>query len=132
MHFKKVIKSTSNNLTLNCHTSPIQQKYQIMFYKKSSPQDFIRRTLREMAREFLSEEEIGDIQDAFSKYTDHDGIINSHELGSVLRQIGLNPTDAELQVSMSLILFLWTFVEIYGHLWIFVDMCGHLWTLADI
>jgi len=50
-----------------------------------------------MAREFLTEEEIGDFQDAFSRYTDHDGIINSHELGSVLRQIGLNPTDAELQ-----------------------------------
>ena len=56
-----------------------------------------------MAREFLSEEEIGDFQDAFSRYTDHDGIISSHELGSVLRQIGLNPTDAELQVRMSLI-----------------------------
>ena len=56
-----------------------------------------------MAREFLTEEEIGDFQDAFSRYTDHDGIINSHELGSVLRQIGLNPTDAELQVRMSLI-----------------------------
>ena len=55
-----------------------------------------------MAREFLTEEEIGDFQDAFSRYTENDGIINSHELGSVLRQIGLNPTDAELQVRMSL------------------------------
>ena len=74
-----------------------------MFYKKNLPQDLIRKTLREMAREFLTEEEIGDFQDAFSRYTDHDGIINCHELGSVLRQIGLNPTDAELQVRMSLI-----------------------------
>ena len=75
----------------------------LCFIKKSPPHDFIKRTLREMAREFLTEEEIGDFQDAFSRYTDHDGIINSHELGSVLRQIGLNPTDAELQVRISLI-----------------------------
>ena len=53
-----------------------------------------------MAREFLTEKEIGDFQDAFCSFdTDHDGIINSRELGSVLRQIGQNPTEAELPVS---------------------------------
>ena len=53
-----------------------------------------------MARDFLSEEQIGEFQDAFCFFdTDHDGIINSRELGSVLRQIGQNPTEAELQVS---------------------------------
>lgn len=53
-----------------------------------------------MARDFLSEEQIGEFQDAFTYFdTDHDGIINSRELGSVLRQIGQNPTEAELQVS---------------------------------
>ena len=52
-----------------------------------------------MAREFLTEEEIGNFQDAFGYFdTDNDGVITSHELGAVLRQIGLNPTDAELQV----------------------------------
>jgi len=51
-----------------------------------------------MARDFLSEEQIGEFQDAFTYFdTDHDGIINSRELGSVLRQIGQNPTEAELQ-----------------------------------
>ena len=56
-----------------------------------------------MAREFLTEKEIGDFQDAFCSFdTDHDGIINSRELGSVLRQIGQNPTEAELQVSQRL------------------------------
>ena len=55
-----------------------------------------------MAREFLTEKEIGDFQDAFCFFdTDHDGVINSRELGSVLRQIGQNPTEAELQVSES-------------------------------
>ena len=55
-----------------------------------------------MARDFLSEEQIGEFQDAFCNFdTDHDGIINSRELGSVLRQIGQNPTEAELQVSLS-------------------------------
>ena len=57
-----------------------------------------------MAREFLTEKEIGDFQDAFCSFdTDHDGIINSRELGSVLRQIGQNPTEAELQVSQRLL-----------------------------
>lgn len=52
-----------------------------------------------MARDYLSEEQIGEFQDAFCHFdSDHDGIIDSRELGPVLRQIGLNPTDAELQV----------------------------------
>ena len=53
-----------------------------------------------MARDTLTEEQIGEFQDAFCHFdTDHDGVINSKELGSVLRQIGQNPTEAELQVS---------------------------------
>ena len=60
-----------------------------------------------MARDFLSEEQIGEFQDAFTYFdTDHDGIINSRELGSVLRQIGQNPTEAELQVSKNWHFFL--------------------------
>ena len=52
-----------------------------------------------MARECLTEDQIGTFQDAFCEFdTDHDGVINSKELGSVLRQIGQNPTEAELQV----------------------------------
>ena len=52
-----------------------------------------------MARDFLTEEQIGEYQDAFCHFdTDRDGIINSKELGAVLRQIGQNPTEAELQV----------------------------------
>ncbi len=40
-------------------------------------------------------------KDAFCLFdTDHDGVINSKELGAVLRQIGQNPTEAELQVRM--------------------------------
>lgn len=39
------------------------------------------------------------LKDAFCLFdTDHDGVINSKELGAVLRQIGQNPTEAELQV----------------------------------
>ena len=52
--------------------------------------------------ECLTEEQIGDFQDAFFKFdTDHDGVINSKELGAVLRAIGQNPTEAELQVRFS-------------------------------
>ena len=52
-----------------------------------------------MARDFLTEEQIGEFQDAFCAFdSDHDGIITTKELGSVLRQIGQNPPEAELQV----------------------------------
>ena len=51
-----------------------------------------------MATECLTEEQIGDFQDAFCLFdTDHDGVINSKELGAVLRHTGQNPTEAELQ-----------------------------------
>merc|ERR1719220_2794568 len=50
-----------------------------------------------MAKECLSEEQIGTFQDAFCEFdTDHDGVINSKELGAVMRKIGQNPTEAEL------------------------------------
>jgi len=53
----------------------------------------------QMATECLTEEQIGEFQDAFCLFdTDHDGVINSKELGGVLRKIGQNPTEAELQV----------------------------------
>lgn len=53
-----------------------------------------------MARDSLTEEQIGEFQDAFCLFdSDHDGAITTKELGSVLRQIGQNPTEAELQVS---------------------------------
>ena len=52
-----------------------------------------------MASDCLTEDQIGSFQDAFCEFdTDHDGVINSKELGAVLRQIGQNPTEAELQV----------------------------------
>ena len=53
-----------------------------------------------MATESLTEEQIGSFQDAFFQFDlDHDGVINAKELGPVLRAIGQNPTEAELQVS---------------------------------
>lgn len=55
-----------------------------------------------MATECLTEDQIGEFQDAFCHFdTDHDGAINSKELGAVLRQIGQNPTEAELQVEFA-------------------------------
>ena len=60
---------------------------------------FWRSHFREMARDCLTEEQIGEFQDAFCLFdTDHDGEIRSKELGAVLRHIGQNPTEAELQV----------------------------------
>ena len=40
---------------------------------------------------------IGELMDAFSKFQNHDGLIGTPELKNVLRSLGHNPTDAELQ-----------------------------------
>ena len=47
----------------------------------------------------LNETQVAQFQDAFSDVDlDHDGFILSSELGNVLRIIGENPTDADIQV----------------------------------
>ena len=72
-----------------------------------------------MARDSLTEEQIGEFQDAFCHFdTDHDGVINARELGSVLRQIGQNPTEAELQVMTINICSIsqWEILSIFGSL----------------
>ena len=49
--------------------------------------------------DLLSERQIEDIQKAYKQIdTDSDGIILTSDLGPVLRLIGQNPTDSELQV----------------------------------
>ena len=46
----------------------------------------------------LNETQVAQFQDAFKAVdTDHDGFIASSQLGQVLRSIGQNPTDAEVQ-----------------------------------
>jgi calmodulin len=46
----------------------------------------------------LNETQVAEYQDAFSALdTDHDGFIASSQLGQILRSIGENPTDAEVQ-----------------------------------
>jgi len=48
--------------------------------------------------DFLTETQIGEIQNAYNAIdTDADGIIATSDLGSLLRLLGQNPTDAELQ-----------------------------------
>ena len=49
--------------------------------------------------EVLNESQVAEFQDAFSECdTDKDGYIASSQLGRVLRMLGQNPTDAEIQV----------------------------------
>ena len=53
----------------------------------------------------LNETQVAQFQDAFSDLdTDRDGFIRSSQLGQVLRSIGENPTDAEVQVSYILVM----------------------------
>lgn len=48
--------------------------------------------------ERLSEEKIAEFKEAFSLFDrDGDGSISSRELGTVMRSLGQNPTEAELQ-----------------------------------
>ena len=50
--------------------------------------------------DILNANQIGEIIDAFKAIDlDQDGVIESQELGHVLRLLGQNPTVAELQVS---------------------------------
>ena len=52
-----------------------------------------------MAHSCLTQEQIGRYQDAFLEFdTNHDGFVNTKELKALLRKLGLNPTEAELQV----------------------------------
>ena len=46
----------------------------------------------------VSEDDIAKLMEAFSRFdTDRDGLIGTEELRRVLRHLGHNPTDAELQ-----------------------------------
>ena len=46
----------------------------------------------------VSEDDIAKLMEAFSRFdTDRDGLIGTEELRKVLRHLGHNPTDAELQ-----------------------------------
>jgi len=47
----------------------------------------------------LTEEQIAEFKEAFSLFDkDGDGTITTKELGTVMRSLGQNPTEAELQV----------------------------------
>ena len=46
----------------------------------------------------LTEEQIGEFKEAFSLFDrDGDGTITTNELGTVMRSLGQNPTESELQ-----------------------------------
>uniref|UniRef100_A0A4W2BPX1 EF-hand domain-containing protein n=1 Tax=Bos indicus x Bos taurus TaxID=30522 RepID=A0A4W2BPX1_BOBOX len=60
----------------------------------------------------LTEEQIAEFKEAFSLFDkDGDGTITTKELGTVMRSLGQNPTEAELQDMINEVdsrLWLWT------------------------
>lgn len=49
--------------------------------------------------DYLSEEKISRFKKAFSKFDkSNSGLVKSKLLGNILRNLGMNPTEAELQV----------------------------------
>jgi calmodulin len=57
-----------------------------------------------MAADYLNSKQIGDYQDAFVKFdTDADGVVNSHEVGLIMKSIGQNPSEAEIQDMVNLV-----------------------------
>ena len=65
----------------------------------TSHQEAVRKKRNKAMADFLTETQIGEIQNAYNAIdTDADGIIATSDLGSLLRLLGQNPTDAELQV----------------------------------
>ena len=58
----------------------------------------------------LTEEQIGTFQDTFREFDkNNDGFINTKELAALLRKLGQNPTEAELQVPTFLLYFILVF-----------------------
>ena len=57
----------------------------------------------------LTEEQIAEFKEAFSLFDkDGDGTITTKELGTVMRSLGQNPTEAELQ---DMVTFLFLFIN---------------------
>ena len=61
----------------------------------------------------LTEEQIAEFKEAFSLFDkDGDGTITTKELGTVMRSLGQNPTEAELQDMVWAMIFLDYFITI--------------------
>ncbi len=64
--------------------------------------DLLNQSLSVCMAEILSDQEIVDIKNAFSEVdADRDGIIAASQLRAVLKLLGENPTDADLQVPLT-------------------------------
>ena len=67
------------------------------FFPRLSREERRRETSNEMA-DTLTDEQIAEFKEAFALFDkDGDGTITTKELGTVMRSLGQNPTEAELQ-----------------------------------
>ena len=77
--------------------------FSLFFFEKQTRLKFVGTLLIKISREKLqadqlTEEQIAEFKEAFSLFDkDGDGTITTKELGTVMRSLGQNPTEAELQ-----------------------------------
>lgn len=68
------------------------------FHKKFLEKCFVNDVIVFIQADQLTEEQIAEFKEAFSLFDkDGDGTITTKELGTVMRSLGQNPTEAELQ-----------------------------------
>lgn len=83
------------NSSMNCVST---EKPRTQFSCILSSSRFALRFARNPQADQLTEEQIAEFKEAFSLFDkDGDGTITTKELGTVMRSLGQNPTEAELQ-----------------------------------
>eukprot|EP00771_Trimastix_marina_P000530 gnl/Trimastix_PCT/155.p1 GENE.gnl/Trimastix_PCT/155~~gnl/Trimastix_PCT/155.p1 ORF type:complete len:383 (-),score=97.39 gnl/Trimastix_PCT/155:62-1210(-) len=92
LHSVHICSSESNENSQSSHAEPPSPE------SPRSPLQNKRRHKHTMAAEQLTEEQVAEFKEAFSLFDkDGDGSITTRELGTVMRSLGQNPTEAELQ-----------------------------------
>ncbi|VFQ74817.1 unnamed protein product [Cuscuta campestris] len=87
----EVVPKEGDKATFKCHKASFD------IHRRLLSDHFVEQKVAEMADQ-LTDEQISEFKEAFSLFDkDGDGCITTKELGTVMRSLGQNPTEAELQ-----------------------------------